>query len=372
MKIAVYRQPLILALERILKIIPSSKVSPILTYGFMLVDEDKITLTATDLSVFISTSVFDVKVGDSGTILVPVVELISALKSVSVDAVVLSDKEGTLQLRAGNTGWNWKKRFTVDMFPKIPVWEESNVYIFNRKNFIDVLRRVKTAAPYNSFSSNLEQVGIRNSTIQAADGIRFHQCRLSQENSLNTAFPLPFAKDLIATLSLYDLETFEIGLTSNQDALVVRCGDMMISTKTRTEKFPDIENSFLVPAMKNHSFIKISRTKLIESIRRVTILADKDSRAVTLKISVQDISSIEVSASLSNGSFSMDRLSIVATPENRVIILNADHLLQALSLFEEDEITLLLGEDQKHKPSTVLIKSDASAVVLNQLRLSWT
>lgn len=364
MKFAIYRKDLIDALSRVVKVVPSVKVSPILTYVLVRLQNDTLSMTATDLSNFITISV-PCKSAEDGLGLFPAQEFLTAIKSVSQDAVVITYEDNMLKLRSGNSGWNWK---TLDpsSFSKIPQWEQSKVFVVDTKKFVSAARKVKNAVAVDSFSKNLEQIGFVQGKLMAADGARFHQSQVCDLDT-NLALPSSFVDDLSYILPLLDSDTFEIGATAKEDAIVVRCSNVVISTMTKKEKFPDLNKAFLIPAMTNYNFVKVNKAELLDSIKRVRIVADKSSRLVKMTLS-PDSSKMCVSAAQLSGTSATDLIDVDCPPQTREINVNVDYFVQALAVFDEDVIEFRLGNDAKNKPSTILIKQDDDVVVMNQLR----
>jgi DNA polymerase III sliding clamp (beta) subunit (PCNA family) len=142
---------------------------------------------------------------------------------------------------------------------------------------------------------------------------------------------------------------------------------MELMSRTKSEKFPDVSSSFLIPAMSNHFELKVKRSLLVDALRRVQVVADPQTRAVSLEI--KNFSSVLVSTKQRNGSLATESVPVVWNENERLVVFNLDYLLSLLSIFDDEFVLMKLGKDQKHKPSSVLIQAEHSAGVLQQLRL---
>lgn len=367
MKIAAYRESLMSALAQAIKVLTPNKSVPILAYVRVDVEGASVTFTATDLITSLTVSVSDCKATEAGSFLVPAVAFQTALRASTAEKVVFGPLDDDMVgLWAGSTNWKWKV-LSVDQFPKIATWDESVVHTLDRKVFLASLSCVRSAASEGSFNTNLEQIGVNAGNFRAADGVRFYECSVPQAQAIDTAIPLPFAKDLISVIGKSTSENFQLGIPEDGKALIVRCDNMVLMSRVRAEKFPNLNDAFTIPEMTNAQILKVDREKLCGALKRVQILADENTRAVGLEI--LDFATMRVFTRQRTGSTSSENVSIEWNNDSRQFWFNLDYLLGALSIFDDEEVSLKFGKDQKQKPSSAFIRSETKRVVLHQLRI---
>jgi DNA polymerase-3 subunit beta len=371
MKIALSREPLLAALDRVVKVAPTSKSVPILNYvrleALLTQVSASIELSATDLVTSITVEIpggTAAAVGDPGVALVHGADFLGFLRSLTTSSIVLTTTPDGLLCRVGNTTCLWKAP-PLDTYPAIPDLDARWTHTLPRTALLAALRSVKPAAALGSFNPNLEQVAIRSGKVQAADGIRFHQVDLPGADLVDVAFPLPFLEDVVRSLATSTQDQVELGVTEGRTALIVRHDRVRLSSRTRREPFPDVEHAFLIPSLSNTDEVLLSRENLTAAIRRVRIMSDLDTRAITLALST---GTAAVSARTSAGAWAVENIPVTWLGPDRTLTFNHDYLLHLLALFDGPDLVLRLGPDAKHKPSTVLVEQADRCGVLMQLR----
>lgn len=367
MKIALSREPLIAALDRVVKVAPTSKSVPILTYVRLHAHDDRIEISATDLVTSITVEIpagTTVAVKEPGVALLPGAEFLGFLRSLSVSGLVLATQPDGLLCRVGNTTCLWKAP-PLDTYPEIPEFDARWTHTLPRADLVSALRLAKPAAAIGSFNPNLEQVAIRHGKVQAADGIRFHQVDVPGSDLVDVAFPLPFLEDVVRSLSSSTQEQVDLGVTEDGTALIVRHDRVRLSSLTRREPFPDVEHAFLIPALGNTDEVRLTREHLIAAVRRVRTMSDVDTRAITIALTP---GTAAVSARNASGAWAVEQIPVTWLGADRTLTFNHDYLLHLLALFDSPDLVLRLGPDAKHKPSSVLAEQVGRVGVLLQLR----
>lgn len=367
MKIALSREPLMAALDRVVKVAPTSKSVPILTYVRLEALGSRIEISATDLVTSITVEIPagpTAAVGEPGVALIPGAEFLGFLRSLSSSSIVLTLQPDGLLCRVGNTTCLWKAP-PLDTYPEIPDFDARWTHTLPRAELLTALRLAKPAAALGSFNPNLEQVAIRKGKVQAADGIRFHQVDLPGSDLVDVAFPLPFLEDVVRSLATSTQERIELGVTEDKTALIVRHDRVRLSSLTRREPFPDVEHAFLIPALGNTQEVRLTREHLAAAVRRVRTMSDVDTRAITIRLTT---GSASVSARSAAGAWAVETLPVTWLGDDRELCFNHDYLLHLLSLFDAPDLVLRLGPDAKHKPSAVLVEEFDRVGVLMQLR----
>lgn len=372
--VAAYRDSFLPILNKVIKVVPNSKSIPVLNYIRVDVHEDKtVHLTATDLSTSLTVKVNGAKGSEVGSFLIPAADFQTCVNLSPVKAIVFNhdDKTNELRMAVGSTKWLWPT-LPVTNFPKIANLKESIIHTVSKMDLIQAFRVVKPAASVGSVRSNLEQIGIRQGYVMAADGVRFHEVSLADTDLVDIALPLPFVTDLQSILPSLESTTLDLGLPETKDSVIVRCGDYTLMTRTKSEVFPDIAHAFKIPSMSNDQLLKVDRKALTGAVSRVGVTADPSTRAVRFRLSGTDFETLRVQTRQRSGSWSEETLPVDwVKGSERNITFNLDYLLNLLNLFDTDSVTMRFGADQKHKPSTAFVQEGGRSAVLNQLQVDW-
>lgn len=375
MKIAFRRAPVLAALDRVVKVTPASKAVPILSHTLLAARSDDgagvAWLSGTDLASYIRVEVRGLAVREPGDVLLDAVEFSHYLRSTPADSnVVLVSEPNGVTARVDN--WvTYFKTPAIENWPTHTDLVAETWHTFDRAALADALALVKPAAAGPSLSPKLQQVSIRDGKITAADGIRFHQVDIPDAAHCNFALPLPFCDDLVSVLRASTAPTVDLCSAAPSNVLL-RADNLTLGTHIRRDTYPDLSQTFLIPALSHDQNLTISHSLLVDAIRRVRLVADTDTQAVRLTLAGSQ--SATISTQRRNGAWSRGTLPVTYDGTDRTLIFNHAHLLALLALFtpDDDLLTLRLGPDAKHHPSPVLIQHGNASGVLHQLRLDWT
>lgn len=370
MKVAITRPDLLAALEKVSKVSPTSKSVPILNYVLVEArDDNSVSFTGTDMMSSLVVIV-EALVKESGFSLLPVHDLLSAIRSTTAQGVALVTQDEGLLTKAGPTTWLWKTPL-IENFPKIVDVDAVVTHTLPRHEFVQALRDVRSAVARTTYSPGLDQVCLRKGHVLASDGIRYHSVEVPQMDLLDIALPLTFVDELVALLTGSTQMTIDLGVAEDKGAVVVKLDGSILSTRTKQEEFPDVTSAFLVPAMANHHTLEVSREDLRGAVRRVRILSDPETSAVHLVLSGSKFSVMDVASQSRSGASASERIAGQWSGADRRVTVHHEYLTHLLSLFRSETLTIRLGDDAKHKPSPLLITEPGRSGVLTQLRVDW-
>ena len=372
MKIAIAREVLIAGFDRILKVVPTSKTVPILNYAKLDAVGESLLISATDRITSVRVHVDKaLKVAEEGSVLVPVHDLVSGLRSSTASLVAITGESGHVTaLAKGQAKWAWQTPM-LDQYPSLYDPDGTTTYLLDRTSLLASLRAVKSAASRGTFNPRLEQIGIRKGKVQAADGIRYHEVDLPNTDMIDLALPVRFVDEILPMLSADTQTTVELGSPDGGSTISIRSGNVLMSTRRSQEDFPDVSHSFLIPAMSNNIELKVTRTDLLGAVRRVRVSADQTTKAV--RMTLQGFDSLDVSTKQKSGSWAQETIPAKWSGGGRDLVFNHEHLTSLLSLFEDESLILKLGPDAKFKPSALLVQAEdkSRSGVLQQFRVDW-
>jgi DNA polymerase III sliding clamp (beta) subunit (PCNA family) len=300
-----------------------------------------------------------------GRMLLPAAKILELVKRASGSnfAVGLNDDNSAI-IVCGISRWNIPTR-NVDTYPETGVdGYDAETHEVGMLELHPAILSVRKAMALSM--SGLAQVSIKDGKVRAADGVWFQEAPLPSVKSLEMGIPYVAVDDVLSFLQR-GKGIVKISLTDT-GVVVLRIDRDMLSFRLPAQKAPSLDKAFTAPLMTNKDDLTISRSELKAAIGRVAITADSDTLAISLALSAATIDSVVVSARSRDGSWSDEPVHCKWVGDTRNIILHRDYILNALSSFTSDDVTLKLGPDAPSNPSQVLIQAEGKSSVLNQLR----
>lgn len=369
MRLAVEREALYAALNRVSRIAPKTAPNPVLSFVKIEAFEDELFISATDLSTRIVAEVVgQLKVEEPGACLLPAQSLTLSLRASNSHWVGLaSDGEASVQMGIGLTSYKWKTR-PADHFPDIiSLNTEAESHVLDKVSFLAAVQAVRPAVP-TSADARLDQIGIRNGYFQAADASRYHQAYAEDAVLLDAALPSDFLPEVLSLAGSSNENKITLGLSEDKKSISVRIGPTILMTRARADDFPDVSSVFTNARMTNQEVLSFDRDELLGAVRRVRMVADSESGAVALKLSSTEI---QLSARQQSGSRATEPVPASWQGEERTLVLHHSHLVSLLEMFSSGNIQMMVGPDSRYKPGSVYVADDYRIGVVSQLRIRW-
>jgi DNA polymerase-3 subunit beta len=346
MKFIVSSAALLKELNNIHGVITTNPVVPILENFLFEIEDGKLIITASDLQTSMITEL-DVEAKDSGSIAVPAKILLETLKNLPEQPVTFSIDENTysIEISSDNGRYKLAGENSTD-FPKIPeVTDGFNVdissdvlssaivnSIFATSN--DELRPAMTGVYFNLSSTN--------ATFVATDGhrlIRYRRVDVASEADHAIIIPRKALNLLKTTLPS---ENSNVVVEFNKANAFFHFNNIKMICRLIDERFPDYEN--VIPA-DNDNHMSINRMELLNSLKRISIYANRTTNQVRLKITGSELQISAEDLDFSNEA--NERLSCEHDGEDIEIGFNARFLIEMLNNLDCKEATLQLSEPNR-------------------------
>ena len=354
MKFSVTGDKLVDYLTKLNSVIPTRSPLPILDNILFELQGNELKLLASDLEIFIRTTV-EVDGKKDGKVAIPakkLLEISRTLASTTLDIDVNDKNRITIKTKNG--------KYTIGGEPSddFPVPEEkSDMHKLEfdgqtlRRCLSKVIHAVNTDELRRNMSGVLLDVKKNELKFVATDGFRLGKIikddfELSADVEEKIIIPLK-TSNLILRLNNSNDSVIEF----DENDLKVSFGDVEIYSKLIDDTFPSYEN--VIPA-DNDKILKINKDELSNSLRRALIFADVITKRVRLEITNKNMiikadnpeigsegeETIESNFVSNSGDEDFDK-----TPF--VIAFNAGYLLDAVSQMETDEINISFGSPSK-------------------------
>ena len=346
MKFIVSSAALLKELNHINGVITTNPVVPILENFLFEVEDGKLTVSASDLQTSMITEL-EIEAKESGSIAVPAKILLETLKNLPEQPVTFSIDENTysIEISSDNGRYKLAGENSTD-FPKIPeVTDGYNVdistdalssaisnSIFATSN--DELRPAMTGVYINLSSTN--------TTFVATDGhrlIRYRRVDVAADGDHSIIIPRKALNSLKTTLPA---ENSNVSVEFNMANAFFHFNNIKMICRLIDERFPDYEN--VIPA-DNENHMSINRLEFLNSLKRISIYANRTTNQVRLKITGSELQISAEDLDFSNEA--NERLSCEHDGEDIEIGFNARFLMEMLNNLESKDITLQLSEPNR-------------------------
>jgi len=342
MKFVVSSTALLKQLAGINGVITTNPVVPILENFLFEVSEGKLEISEPDLQTSMITEL-NVEAKDKGNIAVPAKILMDTLKNLPEQPVAFTIDENTytIEISSDNGRYKLSGENATD-FPKLPQVKDG----FSVDMPSDILERAVSSTIFAASNDELKpaMTGIylslneTNATFVATDGhrlIRYRRVDIASDIDNNLILPKKALNLLRATLPSdntvvkIDFNTSNAFFSFNNIRMICRLID---------ERFPDYEN--VIP-VSNPNVLTIDRVELLNSLKRISIYANKTTHQVRLKILGSELQISAEDLDFSNEA--NERLSCEFDGEDMEIGFNAKFLIEMLNNLDSELVTINLS-----------------------------
>lgn len=342
MKFVVSSTALLKQLTALNGVITTNPVVPILENFLFEVTNGKLTVYASDLQTSMITEI-PVEAKQKGSIAVPAKILLDTLKNLPEQPVTFTIDEDTYSIEISSDNGRYKlSGENATDFPRVPaVKNGSSVDIPS-----DILSRAISNTIFAASSDELKpaMTGVflnitdTNTTFVATDGhrlIRYRRIDIASDGSNTLIIPKKALNLLKGSLPS---EKTNVKLEFNASNAFFSFENVRMICRLIDERFPDYENA--IPA-NNPNKLTISRVDLLNSLKRISIYANKTTHQVRLKIAGSELQISAEDLDFSNEA--NERLSCEYEGEDMEIGFNAKFLIEMLNNLDSESVDINLS-----------------------------
>tara|TARA_Y100000589_G_scaffold237664_1_gene225069 strand:- start:3625 stop:4782 length:1158 start_codon:yes stop_codon:yes gene_type:complete len=378
MEIVCQKNDLNNAIQLVSKAVATRPTHPILSNVLFTADEvtNKISLTGFDLNLGIQTS-FDATVSSSGAITIPskiLSEIVAKLPNESPVSLIVEESSDNILLKSDRGSFNLKG-IPSDDYPKLPFVESGTSIDINPISFLKALKMTIFSSSNDEAKQLLTGVNFKfkQKSLESAatDGHRLAVVLTEdQETNENVDNLDSMSHDLSVTIPSRSLREIErllslkssdnnIKLFYDKGQVVFISSNQIITTRTLEGTYPNYAQ--LIP----DSFSKIflfDKNLLIDSLDRISVLADQQSSVV--KINIGDDNFASISADAQDIGNAHESLPVSFDGEKIEIAFNVKYLLEGLKVIASEKVFLkcnlsttpaVLVPDDNHNSFTYLV-----------------
>ena len=346
MKFSVTNNQLFDAVNKVIGVVPSRSTLPILGNILLDLKGDELTLTGSDLDVYVESRI-NVSAKSDGQITIPAKKLESLLQN-------LGEKEINLELQPNfrfviktkGGRWTITGENPAD-YPMPSEFEPVNKISINHELLTRYLTKAVHAASQDELRRGMNGVffEVNNNELRIVStdghrlvkivrkGFQYEGDRLTMLVPIKTCNLINRLMKTKAS-DKSGTEAEEIDIFFSRELIKVTYGNTTIVSKLIDDSFPNYES--VIPT-DNEKILKINRADLLDSLKRSIVMSDPITNKITFTI-ISD----ELKISASNTEYGTDADETIkcsfTEKEDFEIAFNGRYLIEALQSYETDEV----------------------------------
>ncbi|GGD75951.1 MAG: DNA polymerase III subunit beta [Emticicia sp.] len=346
MKFVISSSTLLKHLSTINGVIASNPIVPILENFLFQLDKSNLTVTASDMQTVMITE-FEVESRDSGSFAVPARLLLDTLRSLPEQPVQINIDEETFgtELVTANGRYKLAGENPMD-FPRVPQVNRT----FSIEMDSDTLASAIANTIFATSTDDLRpamtgvfvQVSESSTTFVATDGHRLIRYRREDVTSPNSTTMILPRKALNLLKSSLPAEMMPVKAEFSNSNAFFSFGHIKMICRLIDERFPDYEN--VIP-QNNPNKLRIERTELLSTLKRISIYSNKTTHQIRLKISQNEL--VISAEDLDYSNEATEKLSCEYDGEEMEIGFNAKFLIEMLNNLSVKNISLEMSQPNR-------------------------
>lgn len=367
MDVNVDKKKLFDALSHFQGVVEKRNTIPILSNLKLKALEGKLEITATDLALEISESIF-ANINKSGELTIPSQLLYDIVRKAPEKSKIEMREEsdsGQVFIFFGDSKFSLPYLPTSD-FPEMQEENLENNFELDAKKFRYLINDCKFSMGLDESRLYLNGIYLHQNdqylVSVATDGHRLSKCQVIKENSFKDFNGIIIPKKTVYEVSKL-LEDFDskVVVSFSKTKIKLNIGNIKLTSKLLNAEFPGYES--VIPK-NNNLIMKTDCSAFAETIDRVSTVSIEKFRTVKLDIS-NDL--CVVSSFGQEKSAGTEQIKVKYSGPNMNINFNAKYLLDVLNIFSSGEISIEFSE----KPAPTILKSSTfpdSTYLIMQMR----
>jgi DNA polymerase-3 subunit beta len=346
MKFIISSSTLLKHLSTINGVIASNPIVPILENFLFQLDKNNLTVTASDMQTVMITE-FEVESSDSGSFAVPARLLLDTLRSLPEQPVKINIDEETFgtELVTSNGRYKLAGENSMD-FPRVPQVNRTFSIEMNSDMLASAIANTIFATSTDDLRPAMTgvfvQVSESSTTFVATDGHRLIRYRREDMTSPNSTTMILPRKALNLLKSSLPAEMIPVRAEFSNSNAFFSFGHIKMICRLIDERFPDYEN--VIP-QSNPNKLRIERTELLSTLKRISIYSNKTTHQIRLKVSKNEL--VISAEDLDYSNEATEKISCEYDGEEMEIGFNAKFLIEMLNNLNVKNISLEMSQPNR-------------------------
>jgi len=343
MKFTINRETLLTPLQQIVSVIEKRQTMPILGNVLLVLEDDYLTMTGTDLEVQLI-SKLHLPNAESGSITVPARKFLDICRLLPAGSEIKFEQNDDKVKITSNRSRFSLNCLPADNYPEFSEGELDHQFVINAGQFKKALDKTMFCMANQDVRYYLNGMLLHISDsklgLVASDGHRLaiYEDQLEVPTGFEARIILP-RKGVLELGKLINDSEIELRVEFSSSSLRIFINDMIFSAKLVDSKYPDFSKVFQQSFFKS---IQIEKTVLKNSLTRVAVLSNEKFKGVTFDITSE---SLKMSAHNPEHDEAEEELAIVYGDEELSIAFNAQYLSEAVSNLDGDTALINVAND---------------------------
>jgi len=346
MKFIVSASTLLKQLQQISGVINSNPVLPILEDFLFEIENNKLTVVATDLETVMKISM-PIETKEDGKVCIPAKLLMDSLKNISDQPLTFSiDKNYGIEITSDNGKYKVMGE-NPESFPREPQKENANSFVISSSGLVTAINKTIFAVSTDDLRPAMTGVffeldDTKGVTLVATDAHRLvRYSRKDVSCSEKHTFIVP-KKPLNLLKSALPLNEDELTVSYNNNHLFVTHGNTELICRLIDARFPDYR--VVIPTDNPYKLV-VNKQDFQNALRRVSVFSNKSTNHIAISINGNELHLTSQDVDFSNEG--NERMSCQYDGENLQIAFNAKFLIEMLNGAETEEINMELSTSSK-------------------------
>lgn len=339
MEFKISKEEFVKGLYRTQSVAEKKGTMPILLNVLIEAQNSGISITATDLEIGLK-GTHPAEVTQEGKTTISAKKLYEVIKELPEKAISLRLKENHwVEIKSGRSTFNIMG-LSAESFPSLPGYEDEGFISIEKAILKEMVEKTLFAVSTDESRYNLNGVffvkkeGEKEVRMVATDGYRLSLIDRSLENEvsgLENGVLLP-KKGLVEVNKLLEEEGESVEIKLKGNNFIVKKGLVVMIMRLLDAEFPDYRQ--VIPANpKKH--VRIKRSQIIESLKRVSILSSEKTRGVKFQFG-QDV--LELSSYNPEFGEAKEELGVEYSGENVLVGFNSRFVLEVLNILKSEDV----------------------------------
>ena len=343
MKFIINREEILTPLQQIVSVIEKRQTMPILSNVLIVIEDNQLTLTGTDLEIQIIAKI-NIKSATSGSITVPARKFLDICRLLPNGAEIKFDQQDDKVKILSNRSRFSLSCLPADNYPEFSESELENQFFINAGKFKKALDKTVFCIANQDVRYYLNGLllNITNSRLKlvASDGHRLSIYEDSLDQGIGIEARIIFPRKGILELSrLLDDPEAELKVEFSNNNIRIFIKNLIFSAKLVDSKYPDFGKVF---QQEFFNPLHIQKQILKDALNRVSVLSNEKFKGVTLDITSD---SLRISTHNPEHDEAEEELAIEYSGEPLSIAFNAQYLLDAVSNLDSELAVLTIASN---------------------------
>jgi DNA polymerase-3 subunit beta len=345
MKLEIEKSELMNLIGRTQNIVEKRNTMPVLVNILLEADQNQLKVFATDLEVSL-TDIVKCKVSQPGKVAVSAKSLFEIAKELSEGSINLTKKENNwLEIKQGK--YHSKiVGISAEEYPIFPTYSGNGFIKIESEELKDMIDKTiysvsNDETRYHLNGVYFEQKGELGYTMVATDG---HRLSLVTKKLLSSKMISQGQGVIIPRKGLHEIKklleglggVFEIAIEGSQ--LIVRSNSTTLMIRLIEGKYPNYQQFIPQKLMQK---VKINRESFLTSLKRVSLLANHKSKAVTLSLSS---GKMEIASNNPEMGDAKEEIDVDYSGKDLKIGFNAKYITDVLSAIHSEEVDFEMND----------------------------